>query len=270
MSSKFTGKLAALNRPMRMAAYAGGEYLDQRYFLMTIAAAVALHVAALLAWHFTPKTQVMDIPVSALNIKLGDGDDTTPDAPAGKQQDSKDAVEGAFSKAIQPPPAEAAQHAAAATPVDKSQGAMGAFDKALSGHNTDPSVIASSKLPPAAKQFVRAPKGAGTVLGNSTASDAEVESHYDQTISLWIKKFQVYPEEARAKGLKGETTLRIRIDRQGTIRYFTLEHSTGSEILDRATVDMVKRANPVPVPGPNDYPQNDMLEFLIDIKFNIK
>ncbi len=91
-------------------------------------------------------------------------------------------------------------------------------------------------------------------------------SHYEQLISLWIQKFKIYPAEARSQGMQGETVVRIRIDRQGNIRYYVLEHSTGYQVLDRAAIDMIRRANPVPA-VPADYPKGDLMEFLIPVGF---
>jgi len=94
-------------------------------------------------------------------------------------------------------------------------------------------------------------------------------SRYEQLISLWIQKFKLYPADAKTQGLQGDTVVRIRIDRQGNIRYYILEHSTGIPSLDRAAIDMIRRANPVPA-VPNDYPSGDLIEFLIPVNFSLK
>jgi protein TonB len=159
-----------------------------------------------------------------------------------------------------------------------SESATKAFEKAMAVPGAEAAAIAESarKLSNIAKQFVRtnamqAPsaKGNGSVMGNSTAKEAEMMSRYEQLISLWIEKFKKYPDEARSQGMQGETVVRIRIDRQGTVRYYILERSTGHQVLDKAAIDMVKRANPVPA-VPNDYPQGDLIEFLIPVNFHLQ
>ena len=63
--------------------------------------------------------------------------------------------------------------------------------------------------------------------------------------------------------------VRIRIDRHGNIHYYELEHSTGYEMLDKAAIDMIRRANPVPA-VPSDYPQGELLEFLIPVNYQLQ
>ena len=134
---------------------------------------------------------------------------------------------------------------------------------------------AAPVMPVVAHQFVRDTGAyAGSeqrcdTTGNSSAHDAEMRSRYEQLISLWIQKFKIYPDDARLQGMEGETTIRIRIDRQGNIRYYILENSTGHAALDHATIDMIKRANPVPA-VPSDYPAQDVMEFLIPVSFHLQ
>lgn len=268
MSNKaFYPRFLSFSKPAG-SAYATREYLDGRYFLLTIIATLFLHLIALYVWHLVPQTQVVDIPVMALNIKLGDGDEMTqaeikaaqPDA------DNKNDVESAISKMVQSPEAEAQAHIKPDSTVVKGQ------DKELA----DPSMVqeAGHKLASAVKQFIRpnavqASSKGGSTVGNSSAKEAEMMSRYEQLISLWIEKFKLYPPEARAQGMQGETVVRIRIDRQGNIVYYILERSTGLPLLDRAAIDMIKRANPVPA-VPNDYPKADLIEFLIPVNFHLQ
>jgi len=242
------------------------EYLDNRYFLLTLMAAVLLHLSAIYAWHLLPGTQVVEIPISALNIKLGDGDETPDVQPANKND-----VEDVISKMVQPQELDAHKPDTSA----KNPAAQ-ALDKAMAVPPESSALAQESahKLAGIARQFVRAngtqanSKNAAPAAGNS-AKEAEMMSRYEQLISLWIEKFKLYPADARAQGMQGETVVRIRIDRQGNIRYYILERSTGFQPLDAAAIDMVKRANPVPA-VPNDYPKGDLIEFLIPVNFHLQ
>ena len=259
------------------------EYLDERYLLLALLAAMCLHMGGIYAWHLMPSTEVMDIPVHALSIKLGDGDPLTPEEqiPLQPENDNKNNVESAISKiAHDADPAQQARNNAVMNTMEKAMAgeqnsASKAFDKALAVPGSEASGEAAHK-PAIARQFVRtnagqsaSAKGTGSILGNSSAKEAEMMSRYEQLISLWIEKFKKYPDEARSQGMQGETVIRIRIDRQGNIRYYILERSTGFEVLDRAAIDMVKLANPVPA-VPNDYPQGDLIEFLIPVNFHLQ
>lgn len=112
------------------------------------------------------------------------------------------------------------------------------------------------------------PKNGGSKLGNTTSTQAEIMARYEQLISAWIDKFKVYPEEARSSGIQGKGIVRIRIDRKGNVRFVTLDESTGSDMLDRAVMEMIHDANPLP-PVPDDYKSGDLFEFKIPISFKM-
>jgi len=281
LPSLFRGQLVGAPKGY---VFKGPDYLDQRYFTATIVAAIMLHIGGAYLWHLMPKTEVMDIPVSALNIKLGDGEPFTPEEQKMIEQNNnnKNDVENALSRLVNEQSPE--NQARAKSVVDSMEkaiekdkdGTAKALDKAINPEAVTTVQDSAQKLSAIAKQFVRtnnvqAPssKGVGNVLGNSTSKEAELMSRYEQLISMWIEKFKQYPEEARAQGMQGETVVRIRIDRKGTVRYYILERSTGYQVLDRAAIDMVKRANPVPS-VPNDYPPGDLIEFLIPVNFHLQ
>ena len=263
MSNKLQQFLRPL-MPQTPAGFARGEYLDQRYFFLTVFATLLMHLTIAYVSSLAPQSQVLDIPVRVLNIKLGDGEEMTPEEIKAAQPDAdnKSDVESAISKMVQTQETEAAGHASAKS-----------ADKVAAN---DPNVVYEpKKAGTVAKQYVRAnpvqanSKNGGSTMGNSTAKEAELMSRYEQLISLWIEKFKKYPDEARSQNMQGETVVRIRIDRQGNILYYILEHSTGFPVLDHAAIDMVKRANPVPA-VPNDYPKGDMIEFLIPVNFHLQ
>ena len=260
-------------KPSEATAVPPTDYLDQRFFLSTLAGAVMLHLMGLYVWYVIPSMEVVNIPVHALSIKLGDGEPLTAED-LDTSKPTANAVDSAISQAVSSDDGQASKSAISSMekaltsdsgPADK------AIDKALAGTGNDVLIAESRKLSSAAKQFVRTNnvQAKGSSRGNSTAKDAEMATRYEQLVSDWIKKFQRYPMEARDKGEEGETVVRIRIDRSGTIRYRILEHSTGSPALDRAAIDMVNRANPVPA-VPNDYPKDDLIEFLIPVNFTLQ
>lgn len=271
------GSAAPVNVPAAPVAVLppSSDYLDQRYFAATLMLAAALHVLCLAAWSLMPREQVMNIPVRALSIKLADGEPMTSEELAAAQPDANaQAVESLISEMTQ------------STLQDEVRATASAIEKALASSQPDLAtqemekalIAAAPPAPPAPaaesaepKQFVRNTnvQAKGSERGNSTEKEAELMSRYEQLISLWVEKFKKYPMEARDKGLTGETVVRIRIDRKGNIRHYLLERSTGHAILDRAAIDMVRRANPVPS-VPNDYPKGDLLEFLIPVSFNLE
>jgi TonB family protein len=241
------------------------EYLSEKHFMATIVAALLLHMSGVYAWYLMPPTPMLDIPVRALNIKLGDGDETPPEEPQIAANQSN--IESIISKMVQPQevispanikPGSAELNNNVAKLLDKS---MAANDSNVTAREPSKKFIRQNAL--------QANSKGGSVVGNSTAKEAEMMSRYEQLISLWIEKFKQYPDEARAGGMQGDTIIRIRIDRQGNILYYILEHSTNYPLLDRAAIDMVKRANPVPA-VPTDYPKGELVEFLIPVNFRLQ
>lgn len=59
-----------------------------------------------------------------------------------------------------------------------------------------------------------------------------------------------YPEDARARGEQGTVVLSFILDRSGRILSSRITSSSGSTVLDRATLAMIQRANPLPAPPP--------------------
>ena len=105
-------------------------------------------------------------------------------------------------------------------------------------------------------------QGTQTVLSAQAADD--IRTRYEQQISVWIERHKIYPMEAgRATG---RVVLRVRVDRQGYVRYYAVERGSGNPHLDRAAIEMVRRANPVPA-APTNYPAGNLIEFLIPILF---
>lgn len=260
---------------------------SDREFAIALALAFALHIIAYAAWMIYPHMPVANIPVRVLNLKLGEGEDVASAAtPAPLTEEMSPLMQ---SQAV--PLAEPARKG-----MDAAQKELEDLLQQKERATPLPSVKPTSALPqtdPAdsnaapneiehlARQFVRertvstqsstaeGAKGTGSALGNTTEGQAEILKRYEQLISAWIQRFKVYPEVARMQNMQGEGVLRIRIDRQGNIRYSIVDKSAGYQVLDRAIADMAKRANPVP-PVPENYKASEqLLEFLVPISFKL-
>jgi len=243
------------------------EYLGNQHFALTLLATLLLHILAGYGIYAMPQTKILDIPVRMLNIRLGDvsPEENEVDAPQPISENNAK-LESEMARLSRPEHPKSEQA--------KSESLKPTPPKPEKKQITEPPKSALTKNSTIApRQFVRdlvtdnVSKNNGLAIGNSTAKNSEIKANYEQTVSLWIKKFQVYPEEARKKGFVGTPVVRVRFDRRGNIRYSVLEASSGYDELDRAALDMVRRANPVPA-VPDDYPQGgDLLEFLLPVIF---
>ncbi|MBI3631006.1 MAG: TonB family protein, partial [Candidatus Sungbacteria bacterium] len=115
--------------------------------------------------------------------------------------------------------------------------------------------------------------------GSSVAGVAggqEVISRYTQIISQWIINHQGMAKAAcgEAKAVtgtcnaRGQTVVRLRINREGHIISNTVERTSGNELVDQAAIIMVRASDPVPA-APANYPSDSMLEFLVAVQVDL-
>jgi len=95
--------------------------------------------------------------------------------------------------------------------------------------------------------------------------DAVATARYEQLLVAWLEKHKKYPRRAKRLRIEGEGMLRILIDRTGQTRQVSLERRTGNRLLDKAALEMARRANPFP-PMPENDPRRKM-EFIVPVAF---
>lgn len=249
-------KLAAI--PGGPRVHAPTDMLGPDHFKIAIFIAVTFHLVLFGIWSLLPKQKVVEVPVQTLTLKLGDSVNSVMSdeavqalAPDGE---NKSDVEMMLAHMVRDPSIDSA----------RADSVAGAMDKAI-GSDTSDNVLQKHATIDAIQQFVRTPVTQAKDSADN-AGQKEVVTRYEELVSMWVLKFKSIPAEAKDAVAISETVLRLQIDRQGNIRNFVLEGSTGNDILDRAAIDMVRRANPVPA-VPNDYPAGDLFEFIVPVKF---
>jgi protein TonB len=65
-----------------------------------------------------------------------------------------------------------------------------------------------------------------------------------------LQRYKRYPGEAEARGEQGVAQLAFSVDRNGGVHDAHIVRSSGSSLLDRATLDLIVRAQPLPPPPP--------------------
>ena len=71
-------------------------------------------------------------------------------------------------------------------------------------------------------------------------------SEYLGRLQTWLRQHKEYPRRARFRRQEGTTILHFVIDRDGRLRDYGIERSSGHELLDRAVIDMIERSRPLP------------------------
>jgi protein TonB len=79
----------------------------------------------------------------------------------------------------------------------------------------------------------------------TTAGQAEIASHRARVLAH-LQRFKVYPREAQEREVEGRVTVAFTLAPNGEVTAVTLAGSSGSAVLDQATLAMVRRAAPFP------------------------
>jgi protein TonB len=110
-----------------------------------------------------------------------------------------------------------------------------------------------------APKSIPAPPAPSASSASSATWEAELLAH--------LEKYRRYPAAARARREQGVAHVRFRMDREGHVLSAEIRRSSGSVALDRAALDTLRRAQPLPA-IPADRP--DPLELAVPIEFFIK
>lgn len=117
--------------------------------------------------------------------------------------------------------------------------------------------------PPAPPAAPKAPEAAPPMPSNSNALPS-----WQSDLLRHLAKFKKYPEDARRRGTQGVVRLRFTVDAEGKVLSYALAGESGSASLDRATLDMIRRAQPLPVP-PKELLNNGSLEVVAPFVYSL-
>lgn len=84
----------------------------------------------------------------------------------------------------------------------------------------------------------------------SIASNSKALPTWQSDLLRHLAKYKRYPEDARRRGLQGMNRLRFVVDAEGKVVSYSMAGGSGSASLDRATLEMIRRAGKVPKPPP--------------------
>ncbi|WP_175653047.1 energy transducer TonB [Pseudomonas sp. Marseille-P9899] len=102
----------------------------------------------------------------------------------------------------------------------------------------------------------------------SIASNSNALPTWQSDLLRHLGKFKRYPEDARRRGLQGINRLRFVVDGEGRILSYSLAGGSGSAALDRATLEMIRKAQPVPAP-PKELLNNGSIEVVAPFVYSL-
>lgn len=117
--------------------------------------------------------------------------------------------------------------------------------------NTRNPVSFGEKSPPS--QLQRR-KSAGQSSLHTTGSQPGVERSYTVLLAAYLNQHKRYPLSSRRRGEEGVVRLHLEIGRTGRVIKAHISNSSGSPNLDRAALQMIEKAKPLPA-FPDRMPQ---------------
>jgi protein TonB len=111
------------------------------------------------------------------------------------------------------------------------------------------------KKPDKKKSLASAPSAAPQRADHAAAPSPGASSRNPNALPSWrsqlvarLERYKRYPSEAR--GDSGTTQVAFRVDRSGGVHNIRIARSSGSSLLDRETLSLLDRAQPMPPPPP--------------------
>lgn len=136
-----------------------------------------------------------------------------------------------------------------------------------------PEPVAEEKPPTAMPSVAMAPTTPAPPVAGAAVETFAAIRRWESALVAHIERFKRYPAEARARGQRGSARVAFTIDRDGWLRESRIVESSGSPELDRESLAMLARAQPMPKPPSqvqNGQVQNGELSFVVPIRFNIR
>jgi periplasmic protein TonB len=119
--------------------------------------------------------------------------------------------------------------------------------------------VPSAEMPPS----VVAPPTAGAEVHNAAAL-----IRWQSALAGHLGRFKRYPSAARAHGEQGVAKVAFTIDHEGHLTSSRIVQSSGSSLLDKETLAMLARAQPMPKPPANA--PDSALSFVVPVSFTIR
>jgi protein TonB len=82
----------------------------------------------------------------------------------------------------------------------------------------------------------------------SAEQQGEALAAWRKSLSAWLNAHRRYPEQARHDGVQGQPTVRFTVEPSGHVTNVEIVASSGSTVLDEATIEMLRGATLPPFP----------------------
>ena len=103
----------------------------------------------------------------------------------------------------------------------------------------------------------------------TVSAPSKAQATWQSQLLTHLAKYKRYPEDARRRGLEGVNRLRFVVDANGMVLSYTLVGKSSSASLDRATLQMIRRAQPLPKP-PADMLKDGSVEIVAPFIYSLE
>lgn len=115
---------------------------------------------------------------------------------------------------------------------------------------------------------VRSEVAAAPVVGAPSPSTANAIQAWQSVLLGHLERHKRYPRAAQWRRQQGVAHVRFTMNRAGRVLGVRLERSSGFEALDQETLDLIRRAQPLPKPPPEV--AGESLELVVPVQFFIR
>lgn len=128
--------------------------------------------------------------------------------------------------------------------------------------------LPTSEMGQQARSEQAGPRGAGGTDGGAASGITAAQLDYFSQLAAALNQHKRYPYPAKRARHEGIVKLRFVIEKDGTVTQYEIADSSGYPLLDNATIEMVKRASPLPpIPA---HLKRDRLTIVLPIEFSLR
>ena len=113
----------------------------------------------------------------------------------------------------------------------------------------------------------KAERAAAPMPGASTRNPDAAPNWKSQLVAR-LERYKQYPSQAQSRGEQGVAQLAFSVDRSGGVHNPRIVRSSGSSLLDAATLALVERAAPLPPPPPEI--SGAQIAIVVPVRYNMR
>ena len=260
-------------RPIRDAA---ATALGDRAWPRALGASCLLHGAVLAAlvftWPIEPKTPIALHPIPVTLVR---SDDAAPARAAPPVEEARPVEQARDEQAPPAPEIPTEKPAPPGASVAAARGAATKAKPALAAPEATPAplpkpsdaitALLSESLDGRPRSSSAPPRDASRAI--ALRSSAKLSDDYLLRLQAWIARAERYPAAARARHQEGKGIVGFTIARDGKVTRVWIDQSTGSPLLDQASLATIRDASPVP-PLPHDLAGNSV-DFYLPVNYTL-